>query len=288
MTDPATAELATGGDAQVIADLAQAAVGPTLIEDDLQIVVVPTGHHVERIDTSAMQPCPRRAKGAASTVNNVTAFIELVSRHMSDSVTLWANPDDPQIIAVLNDHHPTADKAADRESGTIQPGWRDWRVGLTMLRSDAWEEWRSVHRTSLGQTEFAEFVEDHLLDIIDPDGADLLEIAQTFQATTKVEFKSSKRLATGQEQLVYSEEIAASAGRAGEITVPQQFTIRTPIFVGEREVDIPVRLRYRIRGGDLTIQLVIDRPDERERDHFAAAMSAVEAELGVSVWTGRP
>ena len=285
MTAAAAAELATGGDAQVIADLAQAAAEPTeLVDGRLHTLVVPDGHRVEEIHTECFEPHPDRPHDDGAFVRHSDDFIQILDRYSSVALTVWACPDEGDVIAVLNDH-----EAGDGGGiGTVQPGWRDWRVTFHPEKSDRWREWVAVHRQPMTQTDFAEFIEDHLPDITVPDGADLLEMAQTFQASTKVQFKSTRRLATGENEIAYSEEIDATAGRGGSMQVPSAIEISIPIYDGAAMITVPVRLRYRVREGQLRIVLVLDRPKDRERAAFDDRVNEVRQGANVDVWTGRP
>src|SRR5207237_5067343 len=104
------------------------------------------------------------------------------------------------------------------------------------------------------------------LDITFPDAADLLEIAQTFYASTKADFRSGTRLSSGEVQFQYVEETQASAGRNGELSIPTKFDLRIAPFQGEERCALQALLRYRVREGNLAIGYELVRPDDVERD----------------------
>lgn len=140
----------------------------------------------------------------------------------------------------------------------------------------------------LAQTAFAEHVEESLLDITAPPAADMLEIAQSFQATTKVAFESGHRLNSGQQQLTYVEETGAKAGRKGELTIPQTFELALAPFEGSATYKVSARLRYRIGDGQLRIGYFLDRPEEVLRSAFIDTLTAIEAGVGGKALRGTP
>lgn len=244
--------------------------------DQIFGVHVPAHATYKLIDMEGHADKPRRPRGA-STLRAVPSFISFIERYESDDMTLWADPTSAQVTAVLNDH---------QHAGPDVAGWGDWRATLLLTKTPAYAAWRELHRKPITQMQFAEFVEDNLATIAAPPGADLLEIAQTFQANRRVEFRSAQRLVDGTVQLRYHEEIDASAGRDGDLAVPAELTIRTAMFEGEEAQTISVRLRYRIGDGDLRIMLVIAELEDIERKAFDAAVEAISAKW--PVWTGQP
>lgn len=81
------------------------------------------------------------------------------------------------------------------------------------------------------QAEFAEFIERNLPDIVEPVGADMLEISRSLQAKKKVSFASGIRLANGQTELTYEEDIQGTAAK-GKLQIPEIFKIGIKVIEG--------------------------------------------------------
>ena len=64
------------------------------------------------------------------------------------------------------------------------------------------------------QVDFARFLEENMPDVVEPDSAELLEVALTFEAKKSVEFSSGVRLANGQIQFQY-DEVSPGHGEEG-------------------------------------------------------------------------
>lgn len=148
------------------------------------------------------------------------------------------------------------------------PQWCDHRAMLTLPRSTAWAEWLSIHRKPLNQRELAEFLEDHIAQIVRPDAARMLDIASNINVSKAATFKSAVRVDNGQVQVQYVENVKDEA-RDDSFKIPTEITISVPVFEFTKPVTLKVRLRYRIESNALSLMLIIDRnPADVEREAF--------------------
>lgn len=271
-------------DAQVIVDTAIGAAQPTEIHEDiLYSVVVPDGARQETLDLERFQDEPDRKRGTV-TVADAPSFIAYFERHAkaeqdSDSGSqpfLYADLKHARVTAVFND-----------DTGGV-PGWRDHRVVLVLETTPEWRRWAEHDGALLPQAAFAELVEDGLADIVDPPAADMLELAQKFQARTKVTFQSGYRTASGQRQLEYVETTTASAGESGKLTIPEQFTIGVAPWEGADAYKIQCRLRYRIENGNLRLGYALLRPHEILRAAFTDVVNELMEATGATAVRGVP
>jgi uncharacterized protein YfdQ (DUF2303 family) len=127
----------------------------------------------------------------------------------------------------------------------------------------------------------------HLPNFADPTAADMLELAQTFQATTKVDFASSQRVKSGETQLNYTEQQAAAAGKKGQLAIPDTFDIGVQVYdqVGAA-YKVTARFRYRITGGELRLGYRLNRPTDVLQAAFDEVVGHVERGAGTprEVW----
>lgn len=271
-------------ESEVIAELAVGYVGPRPVGDGgLHAITVPEGATVRLIDPDeeqeARQPHPPRRKGTV-TAYDADSFARLVNDlgPRDGHSRIYADPDDLRFVAVLNDH----------EGDGLRPGWGDHRVHLAIQRTPSWKAWRD-HAGLGAQEEFAEHLEDHRADIADPPAADMLELAQTFQATIGAKFSGGARLHNGERHASYVEEVQGSAGRSGQVPIPETMTLRLVPFEGADPVEVEARIRFRIRDGRLAIGYVLHRADEIERAAFDQVRASIESNTeGVLAILGRP
>lgn len=267
------------GDAEVIVDTAMCVGEPTeLLDDQAYAFVVPQGARVEVIDVDREERLdhPRRKKGTVQLVQADSLIAYVGDHDEKDGRTrLYADVRGQRVVAVLNG--PNA-----------EPGWGDHKAILMLTTTPEWKRWLARDGNIGDQVEFAEHIEDCLDDIVEPPGADLLELAQTFEATTSAQFRTGARLDNGRRQLVYVEEIDAKAGNAGEIAVPADFLISVAPIEGADPVVIKARLRYRVGGGKLRIGYILHRPDVVLREAFDSVVRNIEAGTGITAYHGTP
>ena len=159
------------------------------------------------------------------------------------------------ICALLDDH------------AEGKPSWCDHKARLQLARSQAWAEWLSIHRVPLTQRQFAEFIEDHIGQIVNPDGARMLDIASAINVSTSAAFKSAVNLGNGQIQLQYVETVK-DENQDGVCKIPQKLELELPVFDFTAPVTITARLRYRIAEGKIALALILDNAAQVERTVF--------------------
>jgi len=272
-------EAITGDAAEIIRDLALEVAAPSRLEPGNVYGWLSNGQ-VHKIDLTgdAYRELPERKRGTV-TVRDVASFAHYYEKHADDASEVYADLDAAAFTAVLDAHEMLAAR------------WQQHRLTLQLEHTLPWRTWLSLDRRWLTQQQFAEFVEDNARDVA-PDGpvtaADLLEIAQSFQANTKVKFTSGKRLATGQTQLTYLEEIDARAGNRGEIVIPSEFALGIVPFEDCAYRRLCARFRYRLDGGELKLGYFLNDPARVARDAVTEIAGILAGECGVTVMRGRP
>lgn len=265
----------------VIATAALAAEPMEVEPGRVYTVASPAGTSVQVVDRDLdkYRDRPRRKAGQA-TVLDAESFIAYVTKHGIDSETeIWANPKHGNITAVINAHTASPDQA----------GWGDHRCVLALQQTPAWQTWVGRDGQLFEQADFAELVEQRLIDFVGnhpsipgevfPSGAEMLELAQHFQATRSARFERSQRLKSGQTSLGYVENIEASAGTKGQLTVPDFFALALQPFEGSKGFLVRARFRYRLTGSQLRVGYVLERPEDIERQAFDASLATVSGQL---------
>lgn len=272
------AELAsTNGEAQTIADVALRTAPPAELEPG-KYYAFHTATGIKAVDLTGPEHTgtPPRKRGT-TTVLDVASFVAYWGKHADDDSEVYADADRLTVTAVLDAH--TADTAR----------WSSHRLHLALRETEAWTQWRQYDGKLLKQEQFAEFIEDHLPELLEPSAADMLEIAQSIQGASKVEFTAGTRLSDGRRQLQYTETITAKAGQKGQLTIPEVFTIGLVPFEGSEGYRLTARFRYRIgTNGELTMGYKLERPGGILRTAFGDVVKAIGEQIEQPVMNGAP
>lgn len=263
-------------DVNAVRDITLATLTTIAAEDKLLTAVVPEGSEIEVTDLEKYLPTPRRKAGTV-TLHNAASLAAYFNKHKIEGAsTLYADVTEQRVAAIIN------------EDAGDQPGWRDHRAVLVLEHTDAWDIWSEHDGQWMSQVQFAELVEDRLTDIVEPDGATMLEIALTFQSHTKANFESNYRLVDGQRQYTYTEETTSGAVN-GTVEIPQEITLGiAPFEVSPEPYKVIARFRHRSQNGALLFGYKLDRPEDVIRTAFDDAVKTIEDTTNTPVLYGVP
>jgi uncharacterized protein YfdQ (DUF2303 family) len=239
------------------------------------LIALPQGWAVH--DLEKYLSAPARAKGQPAFAD-VESFIRYVNKHkdvVSPSgpateadqlqTVIFADVLASKFLAVFNHH------------GADQPGWRDHKASYDCPLSKEWQTWNAANGKKWDdQEEFAFFIEQNILDIHEPVGADMLRIITTLKATKNVSFDSGIRLDNGQTQIKYHEEVTGKAGGAGEFTIPDKIKLGIPVYVGATAYEVWANFRYRLlNGGRMVMWYDLVRPHKILEDAFTKVVEQI-------------
>ncbi len=261
---------------QAVINVAQQATQPHALElGKFHIVSTPAGVHQVDLTGDQHRAAPSRKVGTY-TLRDVSSFLGYHGKHADADSEIYADVERLTITSVLDAHTATGAR------------WAKHRAVLALRSTTTWTEWVTASGRLMDQETFANFLEDHLAELLDPDAATMLEVAQSIQATTKADFTSSTRLTSGQRQLSFVETVNAKAGAKGTLEIPETFVIGLRPFEGADGYKLTARFRYRISGNVLQLGFKLERPDEVRALAFADVLAAVTAGVQNPVMNGTP
>ena len=274
---------------EVIANDAMAACNqPTRFVGTTPVVLLPEGFKVA--DLEGMLAAPTRKRGT-TVLNDAESFVAVVNDQKDESTRLFSTISPPSFTAVFNHHAAGA-------------GWGDHKAEYHAPLSPEWQAWTKVNKRQTNQLEMAAFLEANMVDVAyiakaaatdgkpaepgSPDGATLLEICRTLEATKKVNFKSTLRLSDGSTQFTYDEDVQGSAVK-GTLAIPDQFSIGIPVFENGEKYRVDVRFRYRISdGGALSMWLELVREHKVIEDAVKQLRAQIATQTELPVLNGAP
>lgn len=206
-------------------------------------------------------PAGLRQKVNVLTPDALIDYIKLFG--VKDRTVVFADKPNGAFTAIL-DYHAAPD----------QPSWNQHQAVCTLTHTQAWVEWTANDRKSMNQTDFSAFLEEHIPEIVTPDGATLVELARTFEAKKIVQFKSHQRAADGSIAFLFDEDVQGSH-KAGTVKVPAEFVIKVAPYEGAKMEPIAARLRYRLNNSNLSLSYEMVRPIDVLNRAFAEQVAHI-------------
>lgn len=253
-------------------------------EAHIKRVAMPPGWKLEERDNEKLLDAPRR-KRATIELNDADSFVEYHKRHGSlGNSTIWCianyKAGEVKFTSIINDHGEAANAAA----------WRDHKASFSPEFSEEWNRWTGKNKTPFNQTEFASFIEENLKDIASvdgsPSGAQMLEMALTFEANQDMRFKSAIRLQSGGVTMSFAQDDDAQTIQ--KMQVFDRFTIGLQVFWNGDAYRVDARLRYRVRDGKLTFWFELIRQDKVLEDATSTLISQIKEKTGTPFFFGNP
>lgn len=247
-------------------------------DETVHYALVPSGMTMESLEEFQWPDGrPQERINGEVRLYDTASFTKYVSAFTDERTRVFAYPKAGSFLAVL-DYHVAGDR---------KPEFLKHKAHLTLEQDQRWVIWSKNDNEWFSQTDFAEFIEDNLLDIDTPPAAAMLEVARDLHAKNDVSFDSKVSLKDGQIQMTYQETLKAGVGQ-GNLEVPEKFTIRIPVFYGEAPVVLDMRLRFRIRDQKVVFCYRMYRKQETLQRAFLAASAGIGEALKADVLMGTP
>lgn len=227
-------------------------------------LIVPGGYRLE--DLERFQERPNRIT-AAHTFVAVDSLEAYLARFATAETMVTVDYTRQSIAAVIDGDAPDA------------PSHRAHKASFEARKAHPFSDWLAICGKGMSQTDFALFLEDRALDLAEPDAATVMEMVLKFEATKKVEFKSSTRLHDGSRQFVFVEDTQ----QKGALTLPDHFIVLTPIFEGMEPERVKFMVRYRIDEGKLRFTVQLHDADMVLRRAFERCVDALRTGLSLDL-----
>jgi Uncharacterized conserved protein (DUF2303). len=162
-------------------------------------------------------------------------------------------------------------------------GEKKHKAFFRLVETEDFKAWKAISGQALPQESFVEFLQERLHCIASPDQADILEIARNLEIKTDVTFSSKERSSDGGYNLVYREDVNASAGEKGKIKVPEQLTLKIVAFEGGAEMELTARMYYRMTSGKVVFAIKILNLRETVLKTFRGVCDKISKDVSLDV-----
>lgn len=215
------------------------------------------------------------------TLHTLESYAKAVMDHADDRTQIFGDTEAGKIVCVFdfleNGGCPFDDKAIMRPR---RSGWGQHSAEIVFRESRKLKEWRKTLE-SMNQADFANFLEDHLEDIAEPSGQDLLAIATDLEASSSGSFKGRLNLDNGSVALSYQDELETS------VEIPRHLTLGIPLFEHGDRYKLRCRLRFQIRSGSVTFRLLFTNVEDAKEQEFERIVQEIEEKTGKEIYRGK-
>lgn len=291
-------------EAEAVADLVKGAplAGVLTLGDGVSVLVrraEDNGAEVESIKPylDEYRQAPERKRGTA-TLTELASFISHVNREKLEHSAVFLDVDKPRLLAVYDYQAPAAG----------EPRFHEHSAVYDFPLSDEWKAWTQRSGKFMSQTDFAEFLEDHLTDVVDASTltqlgdvealeeatggavatpAQLLEVSRGLKVSSRYDYQNHETLSSGETQFSFENTHSTSTKGGAPLKVPTCFVIAIPVFQSGAIYPIAVKLRYRV-GDGVTWGFSLYKPEKRIQAALAEAAEQVRKETALAVYYGRP
>jgi uncharacterized protein YfdQ (DUF2303 family) len=239
-------------------------------------IILPEGYKLHDVsDPYALPPHIIKTHVTVDTRASLSAY---VNRFAQRETILIADYDAGTVKAILDWHKDSLD-----DGEPLAPMPREHTCTLKLRPSEEFKRWAAFENKFHEQAEFAAFLEENAVDVVDPEPAVFIEISRDLEGTQGVTFKSSTRLENGDRAFNYEKETRAK----GDIKIPREFTLSIPLYDGEDPVALRCAFRWQINAGALQMGFVWRRVEYQRRAYFAELATKAAEETGQPVFFGR-
>ena len=251
------------------------------------------GLHSIRPLLEEFRTAPERRSGVAQ-VRTLRSFIDLTLRHKDADSAIFAQSDwpNPSLTAVVDYHAVNHD-----------PRFGEHRIVYPFPLTREFLKWVDQDGKPMAQKDFAEFIEDNIMDLSAPlDGeattyealfrtkfalpTDLIELARGLEVHVGSAIKNAYRTDTGEMQLRFETTHTNASGEP--LHVPGLFMLSLRAFVDGSEVRLPARLRYRPKDGAVVWSFQLYKWEDALRDRIAADLAIAATQTGLPAFEGAP
>jgi hypothetical protein len=159
-------------------------------------------------------------------------------------------------------------------------GWGQLRAVIGFAESRKLKEWKSTLEW-MTQADFANFIEDHLEDVLTPSGQELLSIATDLEASSTGGFKGKVNLDNGSVRLSYQDEVETT------VEIPRNLTLGIPLFEHGDRYKLGARLRFVIQGGSVKFRLLFTNLQDAKEQEFERIVQDIEEKTSQPIYRGR-
>lgn len=205
---------------------------------------------------------------ASRVMYSAPSFTAYFNRFATAESIILADPKNFTLSAILDYH-----------SKELIPEWCRHRAKLEMRTSAQLTAWLSNDGKLMGQSEFAEFLQENAGDLERPSASEMLTIARDLRATVGMSAVSNFNQQTGEVEFSYKNEVSASAGvKTQKIEIPERFELRLPLFANDAPSYVVAQFRYRA-GQEMKLMYKLYQVQRLLEERFSGIVGEIQGAI---------
>jgi uncharacterized protein YfdQ (DUF2303 family) len=230
-------------EAETIADLARKASVVQSVDgsDGRRYLIIPDGYQARDVtDPHGLYPRKPAYIKQQVVVQTLDSLVEYLNKYKTADTKLFANMDANAITGVI-DYHGT-DGTAEHAAHVVT---------MSLPFSEEWKLWTAADGKLMPQLEFARFIEENHPDVVEPNAAELIEIARDLHAARSIKLTKVVRTESDNESFTLDDDTQVRSNVTGQkVEIPHQFTLSIPVYFGESGIEMTAFLRWKLDPND--------------------------------------
>ncbi|MGR3375592.1 DUF2303 family protein [Salipiger abyssi] len=286
------------------------------------LITVPEKRRVENLTlmhrSAAEFLKPARRSGTARFAD-LQSLIAWSNRFKGETSALFANPDmEAPTLTCIADYHAAGPVDVTTATGDESARHCHHRAVYDFPLSEEWKAWIRISGQPMEKDDLGEFIEAQAKDIMDPtpgvlkgsvsdknqpwenrlietamkiEGrygqlSQLLAMSKQFQVYETSNLKVTTNRDTGEQEVQFLNEHKTPDGKP--LNIPNLIIIAIPVFMGGAPYRVPVRFRYRKRGGAVQFILSLYNPEKAFEAAFKEAVTEATEKTDLPTFMGTP
>lgn len=272
-------------------------------EDVADILLIPSGMSAQGVKPflDAYLKKPERRKGVA-TVYDIESFVTLTNRFKDVNSAIFKkseyrdNSFSAGLKAILNYNPDEADNSkADNRDHVVQ-----YNFPITIEL----KTWLEANGNPMSTKDFAVFLEDNIADLVIADNdhfhtrfgengvpafatpSKIMELSRGIEVRVDQKVTQAYRVSDGSFAMQFTSENNDVTGQP--LKLPEWFCLGIPVFENGAFVQIPVRLRFRVSGGQVNWHFELYRAGDVFKRVFEDACEKVGTDTALPIFNGSP
>ena len=269
---------------------------PRMIYDDNMkgFVAYPENMHIEPLKKyiDAERTTPETLKGTTN-LHTCASFCDFANRYKTENSAMFYNKTNQNITCIFD--------CATKEHASFEKH----KAVYAFPFSKELLQWKNNNGETMGQVDFAFFIEKNVLDLAEPDktaesealkeirmriGGHFASVSKMVELSKGIAIRNDERATvkydtnTGEATLDFSSEHTDASGN--KIKVPNMFLIVIPILDGGKNYQLPCRLRYRLYNGSVKWWYEVINLDQAIEKAIDEELDAIKKDVGLPIFYG--